>query len=82
MATKVTGVRLKPETLEHLDELSKISGMNRSQFLTVLIDAEHDRVMGNPKLKAVLAQMDVLRSQLADLSGHEAGNALMVSDKA
>lgn len=84
MPSKVTGVRLKPVTVERLDMLAELSGMSRAEFLNTLINSEYDRVTGNPKLKALLEQMQVLKRQLDELNGDgvTAGNASMVSDKA
>ena len=82
MKNKVTGFRLSSATLEHLDALCRLSDANRSEFMTTLIEGEYDKVMGNPKLKALLEQMQVLRKQFLDLSGaiETAGDALPSSD--
>lgn len=84
MPSKVTGIRLKPVTVERLDMLAELSGMSRAEYLNTLISAEYDRVTGNPKLKALLEQMKVLKNQLDELNGDGvmAGNAPVVSDKA
>lgn len=84
MPSKVTGIRLKPVTVERLDMLAELSGMSRAEYMNMLINAEYDRITGNPKLKALLEQMQVLKRQLDELNGDgvAAGNASMVSDKA
>lgn len=54
MQPKQTAFRFKPGTLEKLDELCRIYGYNRTQFLELKIKQEHDVIQGNPKMKKML----------------------------
>lgn len=69
MATKTTGFRFKPEVLEHLDTLCEIGGVTRSEFLTAAIETEYDKYQGNPKMKALLEQMQAMKAQMLDMLG-------------
>ncbi len=68
-ATKTTGFRFKPEVLEHLDTLCDIAGMTRTEYLTASIEADFDKYQGEPKLKAFMEQMQVMKKQMLDLMG-------------
>ena len=67
--TKVTGIRLQPETLEKLDMLARLQDTNRSNCIASLIEAQYDHIMGDPKLKALMEQLKVLKLQLDELNG-------------
>lgn len=69
MATKATTMRFKPEVMEHLDTLCEIAGMNRTEFLTAAIETEYDKYQGNPKMKAILEQLQTMKKQMLDLFG-------------
>ena len=56
--TKVTGIRLQPETLEKLDMLARLQDTNRSGCVASLIEAQYDHIMGDPKLKALMEQLE------------------------
>lgn len=67
--TKVAGIRLKPETLEKLNMLAQLNDMNRSEYVSSLVEAQYDHIMGDPKLKALMEQLKVLKRQLDELNG-------------
>lgn len=68
-ATKTTGFRFKPEVLEHLDTLCEIAGVSRTDFLTTAIETEYDKYQGNPKMKALLEQLQTMKKQMLDICG-------------
>jgi hypothetical protein len=58
MPTKITGVRFTDETLRQLDELCRVYGLNRREWLQLKIAQEYDAMQGNPKLKAAIEALN------------------------
>lgn len=58
MSSPIVNLRMSPDVIAALDELVHLTGKkSRAAFVCELILAEHDRVMGNPKLKALVEQL-------------------------
>ena len=54
--------------IEQLDELCKLSGIKRSQFLISAITTEYDKVNGNPEVKKLLEQMRQLNEAMKKMT--------------
>ena len=54
MRTKQSAFRFDDETIQMLDDLCRIYGFNRTQFLVLKIKQEHDVLQGNPKMRKML----------------------------
>lgn len=63
----ITSVRFTDEQLKRLEVLAEMSGCTRSEVLQEMVDAQYDKVMGNPKLKMALEQMKALQEQVRGL---------------
>jgi len=70
--TKSYNFRLPPQVNEHLSELASISGMTRTQFVVSAIETEWDKYQGNPKMKKLMEQLQVMRTQMLDVLGQAA----------
>ena len=68
---KQLGVRIDENAIAHLDELARLMNTSRADMLLTLIEAEYDRVQGNPRAKAVL---DALRSFADTIQGLAVAN--------
>lgn len=55
--TTAVTFRADKEVVEKLDELCRMSGIKRSEFLISCIMSEYDRVQGNPTLRKMLEQL-------------------------
>lgn len=55
-STTVT-LRLPLSTVAKLDELCTVYGMKRSELVKTALEAEHDRVSGNPEKRKLLEQL-------------------------
>ena len=66
MATKITPMRLKDNTLKQLDELCKAYGVNRTQFVTAQIQAQYDKLQGSPLMLEMLGQLNSLTAKLKE----------------
>lgn len=62
--------RLSFDNLNKLDELCKIYGLKRGDFLVQCVTAEYDKMTGNPELIKILANMNDLASQLKALTSN------------
>lgn len=74
-STTIT-LRLPDSTLAKFDELCSVYGMKRSELVKTAIEAEHDRLSGNPEKRKLLEQLRELSkavknigSQFASLEG-------------
>ena len=48
---------------DQLDELCRMMGIKRSEFLISAITSEYDKMQGNPKLKDMLEQLKQMTGQ-------------------
>lgn len=58
-----------------LDELCRMMGIRRSEFLISAITSQYDKMQGNPKMKEMLEQF----KQIADTMKQLTGNACIGS---
>lgn len=54
---------------EQLDEICKLLGCKRSEFLITAITSQYDEMQGNPKMKAMLSQMKQIADTVKQLTG-------------
>lgn len=66
--TKVVAFRLELEEVDMLDELSNAYRKPKSSIIKLLIRSEHDKMQGNPKLKAMLAKLEKIESEMKDFT--------------
>ena len=59
--------RLTVSRVEQLDELCKLFDVSRREFFDGLIVQEYDKLQGNPKLKAMMQQLDILKENIAQM---------------
>lgn len=52
------------EVHQHLMELCRLSNLRPSQYFTSTIEADYDRLQGNPKTKMFLDQLQALEGTL------------------
>ena len=69
MVNKTVGLRFRPEVVAHLDTLCEVAGLTRTEYLSAAIEADYDKYQGNPKMKALLEQMQTMKRQMLDLVG-------------
>ncbi len=55
--------------VEQLDELCRLSGVKRSEFIITCITSEYDKLNGNPKLKEIMEQFRSISDQMKQLTG-------------
>lgn len=54
---------------DQLDEICRMMGIKRSEFLITAITSEYDRLQGNPKMKEMLEQMKQIADAMKQLTG-------------
>lgn len=64
VAKKQINFRVTEEQDKHLDEIAKVMGIPRSEVLVNMIEAEHFRLMGDPKLLEMIETMKNLKAQM------------------
>lgn len=62
--SNVVTVRFSNDQLEKLETLAQLSGISRSEVIQEMVDAQYDKIMGNPQLKEALIQMRQLQQQV------------------
>jgi esterase/lipase superfamily enzyme len=67
--TQAITFRAPTEVVEQLDELCRIAGIKRSEFIIGCITSEHDKMNGNPKLKEIMEQFRAISEQMKQLTG-------------
>lgn len=67
--TQAITFRAPTEVVEQLDELCRMAGIKRSEFIIGCITSEHDKMNGNPKLKEIMEQFRVISEQMKQLTG-------------
>lgn len=55
--------------VDQLDELCRMMGVKRSEFLITAITSEYDKLQGNPKIKEMLEQMKNIADTVKQLTG-------------
>lgn len=54
---------------DQLDEICRMMGIKRSEFLITAITSEYDKLQGNPKMKEMLEQMKQIADTMKQLTG-------------
>lgn len=67
--TQAITFRAPTEVVEQLDELCRMAGIKRSEFIIGCITSEHDKMNGNPKLKEIMEQFRAISEQMKQLTG-------------
>jgi hypothetical protein len=55
---------------DQLDELCRMMGIKRSEFLISAITSEYDKMQGNPKMKEMLEQFKQIADTMKQLTGN------------
>ena len=61
---------------DQLDEICRMMGIKRSEFLITAITSEYDKLQGNPKMKEMLEQMKQIADTMKQLSGQAYGSSV------
>lgn len=64
LKTEQITMRLPEESVKHLDEMSKLMNLKRSEWVQLKIETEYDTLKGNPKIKAFLEEMQKIGNNL------------------
>ena len=68
---------------DQLDELCRMMGIKRSEFLISAITSEYDKMQGNPKLKDMLEQFKQITETMKQMTGQaNAGTPVGIGDGA
>lgn len=67
--TKAITFRCDVSVIEQLDEICKLSGIKRSDFLIGAITTEYDKLQGNPKMKEMLEQLRLISVTMKEMAG-------------
>lgn len=61
---------------DQLDEICRMMGIKRSEFLITAITSEYDKLQGNPKMKEMLDQMKKIVDTMKQLTGQASGSGV------
>lgn len=61
---------------DQLDEICRMMGIKRSEFLITAITSEYDKLQGNPKMKELLDQMKKIADTMKQLTGQASGSGV------
>lgn len=61
---------------DQLDEICRMMGIKRSEFLITAITSEYDKLQGNPKMKEMLEQMKQIADTMKQLTGQASGSGV------
>lgn len=61
---------------DQLDEICRMMGIKRSEFLITAITSEYDKLQGNPKMKEMLDQMKMIADTMKQLTGQASGSGV------
>ena len=61
---------------DQLDEICRMMGIKRSEFLITAITSEYDKLQGNPKMKEMLDQMKKIADTMKQLTGQASGSGV------
>ena len=71
--------RCSTSVCNQLDELCRMAGIKRSEFITACVTTEYDKMQGNPKLKEIMEQFRSISEQMKELTGQgQAGNGAII----
>lgn len=59
---------------DQLDELCRMMGIKRSEFLISAITSEYDKMQGNPKLMEMMEQMRQIADTMKQMTGQASGS--------
>lgn len=62
--------------VDQLDEICRMMGIKRSEFLITAITSEYDKLQGNPKMKEMLDQMKKIADTMKQLTGQASGSGV------
>lgn len=62
---------------DQLDEICRMMGIKRSEFLITAITSEYDKLQGNPKMKEMLDQMKKIADTMKQLTGQASGSGVI-----
>ena len=75
--------RAPASVIVQLDELCKMMGIKRGEFLISAITSEYDKMQGNPKLKDMLEQFKQITETMKQMTGQaNAGTPAGIGDGA
>ena len=75
--------RAPASVIVQLDELCKMMGIKRGEFLISAITSEYDKMRGNPKLKDMLEQFKQITETMKQMTGQaNAGTPAGIGDGA
>jgi len=72
--------RCTNEVCSQLDELCRMAGIKRSEFIASCVTSEYDKMQGNPKLKAIMEQFRSISEQMKELTGQAGTGATIGAD--
>lgn len=61
---------------DQLDEICRMMGIKRSEFLITAITSEYDKLQGNPKMKEMLDQLKKIADTMKQLTGQASGSGV------
>lgn len=61
--------RMEEETCDHLTELAKLSNVSKKEYIAASIEADWDKLQGNPKMKEIAEQLNQLSALMANMQG-------------
>ena len=61
---------------DQLDEICRMMGIKRSEFLITAITSEYDKLQGNPKMKEMVDQMKKIADTMKQLTGQASGSGV------
>lgn len=65
----VVTLSVDPSVYAHMKELCRLSNLRPAQYFSALIEAEYDRLQGNPKVKELLKQLNDLEALVKGMTG-------------
>lgn len=67
---------------DQLDEICRMMGIKRSEFLISAITSEYDKLQGNPKMKEMLEQMKKIADTMKQLTGQTNNTNVIINTSA
>lgn len=65
--SNIITVRFRDTQLEKLDALAQLSGSTRSEVLQEIVEAQYDKINGNPQLKQAMQKLRDIQEQVRGL---------------
>lgn len=73
--------RAPASVVAQLDEICRMSGMKRSEFIVSAVTSEYDKINGNPQMKKMLEQMRQIADVMKQMTGQaDAGTLAGIGD--